>query len=766
MRRSRFLFALSGIQACAAASKFWYENIKHNGISASIPNGNNWTVFRNVKDYGAKGDGTTDDTAAIQRAITTGNSASTRETGRFGSTGQPAVVYFPVGTYLVKATIRSAVGTLLMGDPLDKPTIKASADFAGAQLLFGRDKQFTGLVGFYHGVKGLVLDSTAVARTKAITLLEWSVSQNNILSDVVFRMPVGADGHTGIATTGLNSGLIMNELVFEGGGTGISLAATQYHLKNLVFNNVKTGVKFMNLLQATAQGLRFSSCSVGIDATVATMGMLNLIDSTATNTSALVTAGALSAGAVSGSLMLENIRVDGSTVRVSGTAVLTGSVEPGVSWIRGNVYKAGSTSPQLLTGQRVPTSRPDRLVNGTGFYYTIAQPTYSEYDVTQVINVKDVAQHPVAGDGVTDDTASLQAIVNAAAEKSNLVYFPHGIYLLSDTLFIPTGSRLVGEAWTQLSATGTRFANASRPHPMIQIGRPGDVGLAQLSDFVFTVADILPGAVLVEVNMAGPKPGDVALFNCHYRVGGARGSKTQTACANPQTCLAARLSLHLTQHSSAYIENSWSWTADHDLDGGSGTVYPGTAGGFLIEAQNGTWILGSGIEHHVLYQVNIRNAKNVFIGLQEGESAYWQGTGNKLLAPEPWSKSLLASDPDFGWCAVDSAMCRMGLYQIVTSSTNLNLYSSGFWNFVGGPTRAMCTADCQENAALYEGNSRMHVYGFSTINSKNLILERSVSASGGKGDVSVAAPRTANAGAVFDGLFKTGVVAAYLKMSG
>lgn len=105
----------------------------------------------------------------------------------------------------------------------------------------------------------------------------------------------------------------------------------------------------------------------------------------------------------------------------------------------------------------------------------------------------------------------------------------------------------------------------------------------------------------------------------------------------------------------------------------------------------------------------------------------------------------------------------MGLYQIVTSSSDLNLYSSGFWNFVGGPTRAICTADCQENAALYEGNSRMHVYGFSTINSKNLILERSGSV---KGAVSVGAPRTANAGAVFDGLFKTGVVAAYLKMSG
>ncbi len=63
-------------------------------------------------------------------------------------------------------------------------------------------------------------------------------------------------------------------------------------------------------------------------------------------------------------------------------------------------------------------------------------------------------------------------------------------------------------------------------------------------------------------------------------------------------------------------------------------------------------------EHHVLYQVNINNAKNVFIGLQQGEAAYWQGTGNKLLAPEPWTSSLLPSDPDFSWCAPDAELVR------------------------------------------------------------------------------------------------------------
>ena len=35
------------------ASSYWYENIAHQGISPHGPSG--YEVFRNVKDYGAKG---------------------------------------------------------------------------------------------------------------------------------------------------------------------------------------------------------------------------------------------------------------------------------------------------------------------------------------------------------------------------------------------------------------------------------------------------------------------------------------------------------------------------------------------------------------------------------------------------------------------------------------------------------------------------------------------------------------------------------------
>ena len=61
-------------------------------------------------------------------------------------------------------------------------------------------------------------------------------------------------------------------------------------------------------------------------------------------------------------------------------------------------------------------------------------------------------------------------------------------------------------------------------------------------------------------------------------------------------------------------------------------------------------------EHNVLYQVNIDKAENVFIGLQEGESPYWQGPDNTLLAPQPWTQSLWDTDPSFAWCQANEEL--------------------------------------------------------------------------------------------------------------
>ncbi|KAL1837495.1 hypothetical protein VTK73DRAFT_4676 [Phialemonium thermophilum] len=324
-----------------------------------------------------------------------------------------------------------------MGDPVDPPVLQASPDFADPFLVYGFDHRLDPTINFYIGLKNVVLDSTRVPAARNVTLLNWAVSQAVQLANVEFRM--GGAGHTGLSMPQGGSPLMMNDLLFDGGAVGIRMNEQQYHFKGLTFKNMGIGLKLDKLFEGTGQALRFESCDVGIETTNNNTGFFALIDSSATDVRILWNAAA--SPTAQGSMVLENVQVDGSvksTVTAGGKNVLTGPVRPGQVWIWGDVY--GPADGERAEGKFFSSKRPAGLVDASGSYPTVKPPTFQELDVRQVVNVKNVCGWPVAGDGVTDDTKSLQHIIDAAAGKK-LLYFPHGTYLVSDTLVIPPGTR-------------------------------------------------------------------------------------------------------------------------------------------------------------------------------------------------------------------------------------------------------------------------------------------------------------------------------------
>ncbi|KAL4924517.1 glycoside hydrolase family 55 protein [Aspergillus undulatus] len=704
-----------------SSSKYWYEEIEHNGESSFLVPGykENYKVFRNViTDYGADNTGQSDASSAIQSAIRDGPSGGpARDAHAMGSTGQPAIVYLPGGTYSLKAALQIYVGTVLVGDPTNPPVLKAEPGFAGDHMIYAKDPNIGGTINFYIGIKNVVLDSTSLNSTLPMTLLDWTVSQATQLNNVAFNMPQYPTAHVGMTTQyDYNSNIIVNDLRFTGGDVGMKLSGQQWVFKNIVFSGTNTGVTAGGT-DILFLGCQFNNGHTGIDAT-GTSGSLTVVDSSGSGLTNFVVSS--DSGGAGNSIVLDNIQNAGTTVSLDGKAVVSGNIPD--TWVHGDLYAAGNAEMQRVNNKMVTTQRSPSLLSGNK-YFTKSAPTFQKYSASQVLNIKNVQGKPVYGDGATDDTQNINEILAETVDCS-VIYFPAGTYMVMDTIFVPAGRRVVGDPYASyISAVGAKFQDAAAVRPMVKFGYPGDVGVLQVSDMSFTVGDILPGCKIVEVNIAGSASGDVGFWNTHIRIGGAVGSKVESECTGgPDKCKAAWAALHLTSTSSAYIENMWGWTADHDLDGRNGQTIS-TGRGLLVEATAGTWLVGTGFEHHTLYQYNFENARNVFSTMQQSESAYWQGPGN-MLAPAPWQDNTVASDPDFSQCAAEDALCRMGLFERIHASSSLFLYGGCNWVFFNNGGNCNTTSGkCQKNAIQIRNSSAVYLYGTNTKSTINMVLE-------------------------------------------
>ncbi|KAI9279502.1 pectate lyase superfamily protein-domain-containing protein [Umbelopsis sp. AD052] len=725
-----------------SAAPMWIQGITHNGLASFNSAPSTYTVYRNVKDFGAKGDGVTDDTAAINQAISSGGRCGDNCPNQ-SSTTQPAVVFFPAGKYKVSKPIIQYYFTQLVGDALAPPTLLASSDFSGMAVVdsdpYGSNgyNWFGNTNNFYRQVRNFVIDLTQTSATATTTGIHWQVAQATSLTNIVFQMSTASNtGHQGIWMEN-GSGGFMSDLVFNGGKFGMWVGSQQFTSRNLTFNSAQTAI-YMNWNWAwTFKTININNCQKGIDmtaggATNQGVGSILLQDATISNTpiGVLSDTSASSSPKASGSLLLDNVKLTNVPAVVksdSGTTILAGTTGSSTiaSWGQGTVYTTTGGSGTFQQGN-LPSapSKPSALLGTHGFFER-PRPQYEQYAVSSFYNVKSAG---AKGDGSTDDTAALQAAINNYA-GCKIIFIPAGNYLVTSTITVPAGSRIVGEAWSTILAGGTTtWQSKTSLSPVFKVGNAGDSGTAELSDLVFSTKGPQPGAVLVEWNIRDPsgQQGAAGMWDVHFRVGGAVGTNLQSAqCAKGSStasasCYGAGMLLHVTSSASAYLENVWAWTADHDLDGGSQlSIYTGR--GILIESSQGpVWLYGTASEHNVLYQYQLSGASNVYMGMIQTETPYYQPAP---LANVPYPVISSIADPTFSNCPAGSLTCAMAWGLRALNSNNVFVYGAGLYNFFSNYDQTCLTTEsCQDAMAdLENSNSHLYVYNLNTKAATNMV---------------------------------------------
>ncbi|MEM8832445.1 MAG: glycoside hydrolase family 55 protein [Cyanobacteria bacterium P01_G01_bin.19] len=189
----------------------------------------------NVKDYGAKGDGVTDDTAAFQKAIARNEIAN-----------QGKIIYVPNGTYLVSDTISWARGenwgdrykrTTLLGETKSKTIIKLQDNefsFSQPEPKAVIDTKHNEANGFFNRIENLTVDTGS--ENKNAIAIKLNSNNGGGIFDVAVTSSDGSGSH-GIDLTGAEIGpLLVKDVSVTGFDTGIKVGGGQtnsVHMENI-----------------------------------------------------------------------------------------------------------------------------------------------------------------------------------------------------------------------------------------------------------------------------------------------------------------------------------------------------------------------------------------------------------------------------------------------------------------------------------------------------------------------------------------------------
>lgn len=397
----------------------------------------------NVKDYGAKGDGTADDTIAISKAIAA--STPTPNTGDFW--GQAKIVYFPAGTYIISAPLikqdasgNPTYGMVLIGDSENTTTIKLASGASG----FGDPTHPLGMIhptsdasagwapapgdgnaAYQNTIQDLTVD-IGTGNAGAIGI-DYLASNLGAIRNVTVQSDSGSDGVAGIRMTRQDIGpALLENVTINGFPVGLDVANLQYSLT----------IDHVTLNNQTVAGLRNAQNQIAVNAVTATTAAPAIVNSSADGEIVLTGSALHRAAGYSGALLSnQGTIVFRNSNSIDGYQSFTGSDLP-------NDVVNGVLSPSgFLNGasgsfntQTAITDPPGAINDPVSNWASVA--TYGAKPSADFTDPKD--QVPT----VTDAAAGIQAAMNSG---SATIYFPHGVYYVGTPITIPaTVQRIVG----------------------------------------------------------------------------------------------------------------------------------------------------------------------------------------------------------------------------------------------------------------------------------------------------------------------------------
>ncbi|MBQ4575547.1 MAG: hypothetical protein IJA85_10210 [Clostridia bacterium] len=395
---------LSMLSLPAAAS----ETTRNYKLQGRLADGSYVVSAYNVKDFGAVGDGKTDDTNAIEAAI---------EAMLFGSKG--GIIYFPAGNYrITRPGFKITNGMTILGET---DVLTGNADKGeGSVILCDFDASYTESVFMLSG-------------GSTVSGMSFYYPKQNIESPIAYPAAIAPVGGAAFIT--------LRDIMLYNSYYGIDASGGAQHVANIAGTILHTGIN----IGANAEVSEF----MNIDFNASYWNAYDGTDKTKISAYTKQNATGLNVGYVDEMLAFNvNCPADefdrGIYFYVEQKMRDMGN--SGVAY--GNFYKLGDTEvvyeddyesyypkgwPRVNILDDVPGSD----------LYDFSEPDNRYSTKADLFNV---CTYGAKGDGTTDDTLAFRDALEAArVNGGGIVFVPAGRYLISGRLEIPQNTELLGE---------------------------------------------------------------------------------------------------------------------------------------------------------------------------------------------------------------------------------------------------------------------------------------------------------------------------------